>query len=321
METVIEKNIKAVVGNKRLASIKNITFTLGPETIYATADGRMKIAVGKGPIISEVTLVNGDTVVKNCFNDVSQVEGAAKSTFQIQAMLRGGLYTLANLEPVLQWQGLMRFGPESYYGVYAQMEGLRVDIFVDSNTFTIKRIVFQGEDPAGEKYETSQDFGPYHAIDGINLPTTWYLSQVGSRGEVYTMENVVFNQPLDDALFTDPTVTVEKAIVSRGSLSGQIVDVSRMRNYLIVYTNWTAKCIEQAGFAVQDRLILDIGNKTMEVVLEEGQPSRSALAAGQPSMFPNSSGPNYVILFSSPEDIDLLESLAPSQTIQIKSKT
>jgi len=320
VKALVEKNVQAAGGTDKIASIKNCTFTLGPETVYVTADGQMKITTGKAPVISEITLVNKDKVIKNCFNEVTELTGSDKSITRVLAMLRSGLYTMSKLESLLKSEGIKRFGPVIYYAVSAQAEGLKVYFYLDSTEFTIKRIVFQGQDKKGESYEMSQDFGPYQTMDGITLPTSWYSAKVGARGETYTMENVKWNQPLEGAFFTDYAVNVGTVKIAKGELSGQIVDVGRMGNYVVIYTNWTPKCIQQAGFAPKDKLMLQISNKALEVVLEESQPSRTAMSTGGMTMFPSASGVNYVILLSQSAGNDISESLAPMQTINIKSK-
>jgi len=320
VKELVEKNVQAAGGAEKLDAIKNFTFTLGLETIYVTTDERMKITAGKAPVITEITLVNKNTVVKNCFNDVTELEGSTKSTYQILTLLRSGLYTISKLEHLLKPEGVKQFGPKTYHVVSAQLEGLKADFYLDSDEFIIKRIVFQGQDTAGEEYEMSQDFGPYKMVDGVNLPTTWYTSHVGTRGETHTMENVKFNQSLNNGLFANYIVNVGEVKVAMGDLSGQIVDVERMGDYLIVYTNWTPRCIQQAGFQPKEKLMLDISNKTIEVVLEENQPSRTAMATVLTSMFPSSSGTSYVILFAPSVGNEISESLAPLKEIHIKRK-
>ena len=119
VEEVIEKNIQAFGGKEKLAHVKNFSFRTGTTSYYMSSDGRMKIAAGKDPVITEVILVDKEKVKRNCFNEITEFSGIQKSTYQTLALLQSGLFTLMKFKGQLKNQGLKKFGPKYSIPLYA----------------------------------------------------------------------------------------------------------------------------------------------------------------------------------------------------------
>ncbi len=192
--------------------------------------------------------------------------------------------------------------------------------YLDSEEYTIKRIVFKGYTPGGDKYEINHDYGVYQEIEGFNIPSSWFGSQVGTRGQLIEVSEVTFNQTLPDDFFSTLEVNVGEVKIEEAGLSGAVVEVEFRRGVLIIGTNWTSKCVQKAGFKTNDTLILSAGGKDIDIEFHESQPPRNALGPGAKIMLPNRRDENYLVYLWSEEFKDLAEALSPLAPIQVKKK-
>ncbi|NIM57613.1 MAG: hypothetical protein GTO16_01545 [Candidatus Aminicenantes bacterium] len=318
VKDIIEKNIQAAGGHEALSKVKNYSFKHGLRTYYMAASGLMKQTEGKEPVITEIILVEEDKVRRNCFNNITELAGLLKSTYQCLAKLRSGLFTLANFKGQLEFKGQKKFGPENLYMVTTDIGNLKVEFYLDSDEFTLKRLVFKGFDESRGRYAVNHDFGPYQQIDGIMIPSSWYSSQVGTRGSNFGVSDVKINPSLDKDFFSSIDVNVGDVKIAEGALSGSIVESSFRRNMLLISTNWTDKCIEGAGFKSKDKLILQMGDREIEIDFYESFPPRETIGPGSKFMVPNRSSKNYIIYLISPEFKQLLEELEPLLPIRVK---
>ncbi len=275
VKELVEKNIQAAGGKEKIMQIKNYTCRIGPRMIYISADGRMRIASGIPPVITEVVLADRDIVKRNSYNRITEFKGLAKATYQSYAMLRSGLFTIKNFEDLLEYKGIKNFGPEQHHHLTAQIDDLIVDFYLDSDSFMIKRIVFQGYEPDGDKYEVNHDFGPYQEVEGIKIPSSWFNSQVGIRGDLYEIKDVKLNQPLQDKLFSTLDVNVGEVKLEKDALKGNITSILFLYNMLIIATNWTEESFTETGFQSKDKLALQLGDKEIEIDFYDYPPPRS----------------------------------------------
>ncbi len=318
---IVKKNIESAGGMENLSLIKNYSFRLGPTVVYMSDDGLMKIRKGKEPVITEVITVEGDSVRKNCFNRISELSGIEKSINQSLARLRCGLFTLKNFKDMMRFEGLKSFGAKKHYLLSADVGELRVEFYLDSDEFLLRRLVFKGFDPAQGKYEANHDFGPYERVDGVKMPFSWFASQVGTRGQTFEVVDVQTNQPLDKDFFRRLDVEVGEVTVGRGEMAGNIVESRFQRGMLVIATNWTDECLRSAGFTPNDKLILGLSDQTIEIDLYEVLPPRQQIGPGSKFMAPNPESENYLIYLISPEFEQLVEKIEPLLPIQVKRKT
>ncbi len=318
VKDIVRKNIQAAGGPEALSKVKNYSFKHGLRTYYMTTSGFMKLIIGKDPVITEVILVEEDKVKRNCFNNITEIAGFTKSTYQCLARLRSGLFTLANFKDQLEFKGQKNFGPKKHYMLTTDMGRLKVEFYLDADEFTIKRLVFKGFDQSRGKYEVNHDFGPYQEINGINIPSSWFSSQVGARGSNYGISDVKINSPLDEDFFSTIEVNVGEVKIAEGTLSGNIIRSSFRRNILQISTNWTDECIEGAGFKPKDKLILQMGDKEIEIDFHESFPSRETIGPGSKFLVPNRRNENYIIYLISPEYKQLSKEIVPLLPIQVK---
>jgi len=317
---IVEQNILAAGGKENLSKIKNYSFMYGQTTYYLSTDGVMKLTEGREPIITEVILVDKDGAKRNCFNNITELTGLQKSTNQCLAQLKSGLFTLVHFQDKLKFHGLRSFGPQELYMLSTNVDDLQVEFYLDSEEYTLKRLVLKGFDEEKNKHEENYDFGPYQETDGVKIPSSWFGSQVGIRGSTVEISDVKINQPLEKNFFSDLNVNVGEVEIGQGSLKGNIIQSSFRRNILSIGTNWTEECIQKAGFQAEDKLILHIGETEVEIDFHESFPPRSSLGPGAKFMVPNRRGENYLIYLISPEFSKLAEQLNPLLPIRINKK-
>jgi hypothetical protein len=315
---IVERNIQAAGGKEALSKVKNYSFKHDSLTYYMSTSGVMKLIDGKEPVITEVILVEKDKVKRNCFNNVTEMAGFVKSTYKCLAQLRGGLFTLANLKDKLEFKGQKNFGPKKHYMLITDIEGLKVEFYLDADEFTLKRLVFKGFDQSRGKWEVNHDFGPYQEINGIKIPSSWYSSQVGTRGSTFRISDVKINPLLDKDFFSSIEVNVGEVKIAEGELSGNIIESSFRRNMLQISTNWIDRCIKGAGFKSKDKLILQMGDKEIEIDFYESFPPRETIGPGSKFLVPNRRSENYIIYLISPEYKQLLEEIEPLLPIRVK---
>ena len=268
LKDILRKNLEASGGKAKLGQIKNLSFMTGGTRNVVSATGELKILTGKDPVITEVVLVRGDKVQRNAFNAVSDVTGPQKAIFQTLARLYAGLFSLAKFDGQLKLEGLKTYGPEKLYHLTskAPVAGLAISFFVSSADFHLKRLVFQGKTPDGDKYEVNYDFAPFEEAEGLSLPLSWFASQVGTRGNVTEMAEVKMNQPLAKDFFTTLETNVGKTEAAPGEMKGNILDFNSSPFGLSVVTNWTKSDVGKAGLKTGDKLMLLIDEDEFELV-------------------------------------------------------
>jgi len=319
-DDVIAKNIAAAGGSEIMAGIESYSFSFGPTTYTMSAEGPMKMTVGKAPIISEVILVNDQGVRRNCFNNLSQFQGLDADAYRVLAKLRSGLFTLKGFLGELGYQELKSYGPQQMHRLTAAMGGLQIEFSVDANTHELKRLVLKGYEEAQGNYNVSHDFGPYQEIGGIRLPSSWYSSRVGTRGSVFEIQDVRLNPDLEPGFFENVDVNTGDVEINPGELKGSIVEFAFQRGRLTLGTNWTARCVQGAGFEPEDTLILTILDREVELVLYNNRPPQGAMGPGKNVMLPNFQSENYNITLISEEYQALAETLEVLMPIRLGKK-
>jgi len=321
IKTILEKNIEAVGGKAKISGIQNYAFKSGGQTVYLSSKGVMKLTTGKEPIITEVILASARDARRNCFNQITEYEGFEKSVNQSLARLESAFFTLSNFKGQLTYQGLKQFGPKNLHMLSALEGDLNVEFYIDSEDHLLKRLVFSGYSENSGQYETNYDFVSYQEVDGITIPESWFASQVGTRGSLQNVENIQFNLELASDFFESDAVNVGEVEIGEGSLNGRIVDFNMMRgNRLVISTNWTETCMEQAGFQNEDKLNLEVAGRGIELVFYAQSPPREAYSNGANFMMPNVRMGNYDIYILSPELSDLLEELEPLMSIRTEKR-
>ncbi|MDH5466269.1 MAG: hypothetical protein OEY25_02510 [Candidatus Aminicenantes bacterium] len=320
LKEILAKNIEAAGEKRSMEKIENYSFSYGPTTYYLSNKGLMKMTEGSEPIITEVILIGKNQVKRNCFNKITELSGVQKSTYLSLARLWSGLFTLVNFEKKLELKGLKSFGPKNHYLLTTKVDDLVVEFYLDSEEYTLQRLVFKGYDEEQNKYEINHDFGPFQAINGVKIPSSWFSSQVGTRGNTVEVMNVKVNQTLGKDFFENLDVNVGEVEIGQGSLKGSIIESGFRRNMLTIATNWTDECIQRAGFKSGDKLILQIAESEIEIDFHESFPPRESIGPGSKFMVPNQSNENYLIYLIAPEFRELAEKLEPLLTIRLKRK-
>ncbi len=320
LEELLEKNVQAAGGKEKISQIENYAFKHGPTAYYMSADGSMKITEGQEPIIKEVIIADQNKVRRNCFNQITEISGLEKFTYQCLAGLRCGLFTLIKFKDQLDFKGIRKFGPKAYYLLTTNIDDLKIEFYLDGEEFTLKRIVFQGFDQAHGKYEVNHDLGPYQEMNGVKIPSSWFSSRVGTRGRTHEIAEVKMNLELEKDFFSNLEVKVGKIKVDEGVLQGNVIEFVFRRDILMIATNWTKDCLQRAGFKTEDKLILQVDEKEVEIDYYESMPPRETFTPGITIMVPNQRSENYLVYLWSAEYKALEEKLAPLLPIRVRRK-
>lgn len=317
---VLAKNIRTAGDVDKLTGINNFSFKTDQRTYYMSKNGQMKITAGTPPIITQTILINGDNITRNCYNDITDIIPLMASTYKTQALLRSGFFTLKNFKDNLSYGGLKKFGIKKLHKFSTEIGKLQVEFYLDSDSYTLQRMVLKGFHPVTGTYEINNDFGEYRDFDGIRLPATWFASQVGTRGANYALSEVKYDLPLDDTFFTNADVNVGDVKIQVGRLDGAITAYSFRRNTLTLQTNWTEKCIHGAGFLNKDRLSLDLKGNNFEIDYYAGQVPQNASRPGGGILLRSRRDENYVIYLFSKELGPIAEQLETLMPISIEIK-
>jgi hypothetical protein len=320
VKEIVARNIQAACDVEKLKSFENISFSTGQYTYYMAMDGRMKITSGTAPVITKSFVIDKNGARKNSFNNITELKPLVTSTYQAQALLRSGLYTLINFEDNLEYVGLKRFGIKSHHVLTTELGKLIVEFYLDPDEFLLKRMVFKGYDPGQGTYEINHDFGPYQEVNGVRLPSSWFTSQVGTRGVLYEIQKVKFNLSLKEDFFSNLDLNMGKVEISTGMLGGNIIDHSFRRNTLTLETNWTLANIQSAGFINNDSLRISIKGKEYDITFYNSSPPRNSIKQGAVILMPNRRDENYIISMYSAEFKDIVEKLELFQPIELKQK-
>lgn len=321
LKELVEKNIKASGGKEKILQIKNFSFKAGQQTYNISSDCRMKITFGRDPVITEVILVDRENVKRNILNEITEFKDLSRDSYQGLTMLYSGLFTLMKFENKLKFQGKKSLGPKKFYILTTQVGDLMVDLYLDPDEFTIRRMAFQGIDPGRGKYEVNHDFGPFKKIEDIKIPSSWFNSQLSTRGDLYEISDVKMNQSLEKEFFSKYDVNAGVVEIGQGSLKGNVVDFkSTSGNGIIISTNLRKDNMQKAGFKANEKLILKIDAEQIEIDFFDFQPPRSAMAPGTKLIFPGPRGTGFIIQILSSEYKDLIKELKLLLPIKVRRK-
>jgi predicted aldo/keto reductase-like oxidoreductase len=234
-EDIISKNVQAAGGAEALARVKTVSFTAGPAGYTASAEGRMKVRyVLEEPAVYETLIVSGRSVRRNSLNRVSDLSGVDRGRWICLARLVSGLFTLKNFSLGLTYEGLKIFGPERHHILSTEVEGLRASFSVDATDFLVKRMVLSGVELAGEGWKESTEFGSAEIVEGIQLPTALYVSQVGVGGTYSPgprpLADFRINADLPTGFFDDLKVNAGRAEASLKRLQTDYLDIAMVHS-------------------------------------------------------------------------------------------
>lgn len=324
LEAIVQKNIEASGGKAKLSQVQNLSFKIGNTKVVVAASGVLKLSTGNDPVVTEVILVKDGRVRRNSYNTVADVSDPEKGVYLTLARLYAGLFSLARFEEDLKLEGLKSFGPEKLYHLTAKSGVLNVDFFLRPDDFFLKRLVFRGSTSDGDTYEVNTDFGPFEAVEGFNIPLSWFSSQVGTRGSLVEVSEVKLNQPISGDFFSELKVNVGITEAGPGRLKGNVLDFNSSPYGLTVTTNWRKNDIEKAGFRTGDKLSFFAEGIESEVIFyaTAGEiPNRSELAKGARLMMPmRRGGETYVVQFIAVDTASLSSRLKPLAPLEIRKK-
>jgi hypothetical protein len=324
LKTIVQKNIEASGGRGKLSQVQNLSFRTGNTRFVIAASGEFKLSTGKDPVITEVILVKEGRVQRNSYNTITDIPDPEKGVYLTLARLYAGLFSLVKFEGELKLEGPKSFGPEKLYHLTAKSGVLNVDFFLRPDDFYLKRLVFRGSTSDGDIYEVNTDFGPFEAVEGFNMPLSWFNSQVGTRGNLAEVTEVKLNQPLPGDFFSEFKVNVGTTEAEPGRMKGNVLDFNSSPYGLSVSTNWRKNDIEKAGLQTGDKLSFLVEGVESEVVFyaTPGEiPNQNELAQGARLMMPMPrGGDTYVIQFIAVDTAPIASKLKPLTPVEIRKK-
>lgn len=259
LRDILRKNIEASGGKATLAAVRNLSFKTGSQRHFASAAGDLKVLTGKDPVVTEAVLASGGRVRRNSFGTTSDVTGPERTVFRTLGKLYAGLFSLAKFQGELVLVGTRSFGPEKFYHLTTKGGAgpVAVHFYLRADDFLLKRLVFQGATPEGDRVEVNYDFAPFEEAEGgLRLPSGWFVSQVGSRGNLVEMSDVKTNLPLGKDFFAGAECNAGQAEASPGRMKGNVLDWNSSPFGLTIVTNWTKKDADRAGLRTGDKLLL-----------------------------------------------------------------
>lgn len=325
LKDIIQKNLGASGGTAKLEQIQNFSFRMGSTRSVVSASGELKLITGKDPVVTEIILLKGDRVQKNSFNVITEVDNPQKTIYQTLARLYAGLFSLKKFEDQLKLEGVKTYGPEKLYDLTMAKPGaLKVDFFLSAEDFCLKRLVFGGLTPEGDKYEVNYDFAPFEEIEGLKIPASWFTSQVGARGNLAEIAEVRINQPLAEDFFARLEINIGTIEAAVGVLKGNVLDTISSPYGLTITTNWTRKDIEKAGLQTGDKLAFLVDGVESELVFYASArelPPQNELAQGARLMtIPPRGGDTYIIQILAIDSTEIAARLKPLAPIEIRRK-
>jgi hypothetical protein len=195
---------------------------------------------------------------------------------------------------------------------------------VRADDFFLKRLVFQGNTPEGDKYEVNYDFAPFEDVEGIRLPLSWFSSQVGTRGNLVEASEVKINALLEKDFFSKLDVHIGTTEASAGSLRGNILDFNSSPFGLTIATNWTKNDVDRAGFRANDKLAFFLEDSESELVFYAAAgdlPPQNVLAKGASIFSPMPrGGETYAVQFIGVDTTQISPKLKILASIEIRKK-
>ncbi|HYA49327.1 MAG TPA: hypothetical protein VEG35_06470, partial [Burkholderiales bacterium] len=318
LKEVLRRNVAAAGGKAKLAEVKNLSFRTGGGRNFVSASGQLKIVTGKDPVVTEVVLVNGGKVMRNSLDKVNEVAEPQRTVYQTLAKLYAGLFSLVRFEGELKLEGLRSFGPEKLYHLTPKSPKgpVAVHFYLRSNDLCLKRLVFQCKTAEGDKFEVNYDFGPFEETAGLRLPTTWFVSQVGTRGNLMEITDLKVNEPLGAGFFSTLDLNAGSVKAGPGFMEGNVLEAVSSPMGLIIRTNWTKKHVDQAGFKTGEELKLEGGGGASGFVTSviiylsaNDVPPVNELAKGARILAPGPQGDGtFALLMAGPADPGLKSS-------------
>ncbi len=203
---LIAKNIEAAGGRAKIEAVRTLSFKAGSSDYFVSAKGEMKvISRGRDSAVAEIILVDSAGGVRKKAKDAeSEVTGPEAAVSRALAGVLSGVFSLVRFEGKLEFLGLKSSGPEKLYDLRAKDKdtGLAVDFFLRPDDYRLKRLLFQGVTAEGDVFKVNYDFGPFEGAEGLTMPTSWFGSRVGARGNLAEVSEVKVNPPLAADFFS-----------------------------------------------------------------------------------------------------------------------
>jgi hypothetical protein len=326
LKEILTRNVQASGGKAKIGQVKNLSFKTGGTRNIVSAAGELKVVTGKDPVVTEVILVKGDRVRRNSLNVISDVTEPQKTVYQTLAKLYSGVFSLAKFAGRLKLEGLKSFGPAKLYHLTPKGKSgaVGVHFYLNADDFRLKRLVFQGATPDGDKYEVNYDFAPFEEAESLSLPLSWFVSQVGTRGNMIEVTELKTNQPLAKGFFTRLETNAGKTESAPGEMKGNVLDFNSSPFGLTIVTNWAKKDVDKAGFRTGDTLTLLLEGDGFELTfyaLANEIPPQNQLAKGARLLAPMPrGGEGFAVQIIGGETASLIGKLKSLAIISVKKK-
>lgn len=212
LDDVLEKHFEAV-GQQKLMETK--TFEIKAKISQMGMEFPMEMKMKKPEMFLVTMTMQGQEMVQAFDGETGwmiapwiSAEPQALTGEQLkqakeQASLEGELYNFEQKGSIADFVGKVNLdGKEAYKIKLSTSDGNTKDYYIDGKTYLISKVKAKISSQ-GQTVDVEQTMGDYKTIGGITLATkTETKSPMGMA--VILMEEVKFDQPIDDAIFKQP---------------------------------------------------------------------------------------------------------------------
>lgn len=272
--SIIENNIKAVAKERKIQSIKNLSFRIVMKDyrevvteFFSDSTGRMKMVVGKPPLVERITVVDNHNIREKNFLTGGVLPPVEKVSIRCLASLISGAFSLKNFKGRLHYKGIKSYGTARYYVLSMKEDSHLIQFFLDCSNFHLKRMVIEGRDLLKRKYQSMYDYGGHKKIHGLTIPSMWYHSYLGPGGEPggnNKIENFQINRNIKLKKFRADRLHFGSVTLRNNTLHGNAVGAFfRARTGVVVMaTNIRWKDIEPLELKHADELLVTVGKES-----------------------------------------------------------
>jgi hypothetical protein len=288
LDAIVQKNINASGGLdaiKKLGiiSLEQIgTQTPGAKPIRFLIGGKDKIKVLEGisPLIEKATVLNDDKIIAKSIEGPVAPEMINKTELYCFSRLISGNFSLYYFRDKLTEIGLKKFGGSEAYILQIKYNSALITFYLDAASYLLNRIVIEQNSDSAETFKTIYDIYPCGDVNGYNIPTGYYKSEMGNEnslnygyGEEYLFRNYKPNEQAAKDEFDKVELNFGEVVVADRRVDGNVTAVgfNDEAKRGVYYTNIGVDVLEKAGIKEKDTLTFEINGKKYPAVYIKSQ--------------------------------------------------
>jgi hypothetical protein len=272
---ILGKNMAAVGGKEKIEAIKNVSFDI-PGRYYkelktqylATGSGNLIIVEYIDDLATAMTVLKNEKVTVKRFHSGDEMTVMDKVRIKCFSKLLSGGFSLKYFKGKLKYAGVKKLGLKSYHVLKTILDDHKIEFYVNTETQLLNRLVIKGDDKEKGRQESSYDFSNMKLVDGLNIPSSWYITSVGAgpaSNRTETMANFKINQKLDKNMYIDLKLNLGVFEVKKKFLKGNLIGLLKHpRGYFIYVTNWSDDILAQSEFKSKEPILLQFPTQKLD---------------------------------------------------------